>query len=279
MDFVRKRLIRKINSYLIFAVVISAAVFALTLADKDGDVFIPEAVEPVSAAQEPEITPLEHYSVIEESGFFGRRRQPDPEPVVERPAEPGMPSLKLKGTVIFASGGGYAIIEDTQARAEETIKTGGKISGMELVSVEWNRAVLRGEPGELTLTIEEEAAPPDSRPAAGRAAAAARGPGAASFTVPRSRVDEAIAGAEDIFREIRVMPADGGYRVSGIRAGSLADEFGLRDGDVITSVNRTPLTGPENMMRVYNEVLQRGAASVEVMRDGQRVNLRYRIER
>ena len=282
MDFTRRRLIRRINSYLIFAALISAGVFALTLADSGREAFIPHTEEPVTAAGPDEAKPLEHYYLIEEKNLFGPAPAPEHErpPAAERPREPEMPSLKLKGTVLFASGGGYAIIEDTRARAEETVKPGEEISGMELLSVEWNRAVLRGEPGELTLTIEDEAAPAASPQTAGRRAAAspAARPGTA-FTVPQSRVNEAIADAENIFREIRVTPADNGFQVSGIRPGSLADEFGLKDGDVITSVNRTPLTGPENMMRVYNDVLQRGSASVEVMRDGQRVNLRYRIER
>lgn len=281
MDFIRRRLLRKINSCLGILLLVSGAVFAYTLLNPaERDFF--NADEPDTAVEksEPEAKPLQHYSVIEESGLFGRRREPEPEAMPASPQGPRMPELRLKGTVLFSSGGGYAIIQDAATGQEETVREGGRISGMELVSTAWNSAVLRGEPGEITLTIEEEAAPAP----AGRPESPAGRTGRGSFTVPVSRVEQAIESAPELLREIDVRPNISGGRtegfiVSGIRPGSLPDEFGLRDGDIITSVNRTNLDGPENVMRAYSEVMRRGFAAVEVMRDGERINLRYRIER
>ncbi len=285
MDFIGARITRKINSYLIFIVLISAGVFAYTFF-VPGDDYISPGVSAVSGERaEAEARPLSEYSVIVEKNLFGLpSREPEREaPVeVERPRGPQMPRLKLKGTVLLASGGGYAVIEDSDRREEKTVRTGGKIGSMELLSVDWNSAFLKGDAGELELVIDPSAAPaapsrgpveaPSARRAAGRT-------GVQTFSMPQSRVDDVLANAADIMRDVTVRPVSGGFSISGIRPGSLADEFGLRDGDVIASVNRVPLDDPDNMLRVYNEVMQRGRAVVEVMRNGQRVNMIYRIER
>lgn len=285
MDYIRRRFFRKLNLFLILALAASAALFVFVL--HTGDEFsLPEKPEAVERAPAPEKLPLSHYAVIEESNFFGSpSREPEEAEPPPQPRGPELPGLKLRGTILLASGGGYAVIEDASRREEKTVKIGETIRGMELVSVDWNSAGLTGPAGELELLIDESDAPPSPAPgrlpsqAPSRRPAAGGRSGVQTFSVPRSRVDDALANAAQIMRDVSVRPVEGGFRVSGIRAGSLADEFGLRDGDVVASVNRMPTDDPDNMMRIYSEVMQRGRAVVEVMRNGERVNLIYRIER
>ena len=52
----------------------------------------------------------------------------------------------------------------------------------------------------------------------------------------------------------------------------------MKDGDIIRSVNRISLESPESVMRVYNQVIESNRATVEVTRNGRRVNLTYRVE-
>ncbi len=245
--------------------------------------------EPVSEAAQEEKKPLAHYSLISKSNVFGAppREAPAREPA-ERPPppEPSPPSMTLKGTVLFSSGDGFAVVR--LGREEQTVKKGGFIEGMELVWVGWDRAVFRGPRGDLELTIDSSSAAPaqtpyPARPAGVEPGARARGAGAA-VAVDRSLFDEMIRNPARFMREVNVRPGaapDGtaGFIVSGIRPGSIADDLGLRNNDLISSVNRTPLDSPDNLMRIYNQVVERGAASVEVIRDGRRVNLRYSTER
>lgn len=286
MEYIRRRIFRKLNLFLIPALVASAALLVFVLYSDD-DYSLPEAAEALEGEPDAEIMPLSRYSVIEEKNIFrlpSREAAEPPPPPVERPRGPEMPSLKLRGTILLASGGGYAVIEDAARREEKTLGIGESISGMELVSVDWNSAGLTGAAGSLDLVISEADAPasaPGRAPAAipSRRPDSGRSGGVQSFTVPRGRVDDALANVAQMMRDVSVRPVEGGLSVSGIRSGSLADEFGLRDGDVVASVNRRPVNDPENMMRIYSEVMERGRAVVEVIRDGQRVNLIYRIER
>ncbi len=285
MDFTRRRVIRKLNSYLAIAASAGSALFIFTFLGSGGEIPLPEIAEPVLETAEREREPREHYEAIAERNLFGlsSTEEAGPEPEPESPPEPGLPDLKLKGTIILSSGGGYAVLLDPDDGVEKTVSTGDEIKGMELVSVGWNSAVLRGSPGEMELTIDTQERPAASgrmaesdSPAPGRRLEGER---RRTYEIPQSRVYEAIGDAQNIMRDIRVRPTEEGLSVSGIRRGSLADEFGLEDGDVIKSVNGRRLEGPDSIVRVYSEVLRQGSATVEVERNGRRVNLRYEIER
>ncbi len=288
MVFLRST-VRKIN-ILLSAAAAGAAVLLVYSIGTEVE-FPTEAgrIEPVPEAVQEEKKPFEHYSLISQSNVFGapRREAPAREPAGRPPPpEPSPPSMTLKGTVLFSSGEGFAVVR--LGSEEKTVKKGGLIEGMELISVGWDSAVFRGPRGELELTIDSSSAASaqttsPARPAAVEPGSRTRGPGAA-VAVDSSLFDEMIRNPARFMREVNVRPGaapDGtaGFIVSGIRPGSIADELGLRNNDLISSVNRTPLDSPDNLMRIYNQVVERGAASVEVIRDGRRVNLRYSTER
>jgi general secretion pathway protein C len=69
-----------------------------------------------------------------------------------------------------------------------------------------------------------------------------------------------------------------GVRVEEAPAGSLSEKLGLRPGDVITSINGTPITGPGDMARMYQQFATTPQVRAEVKRGGTPVVLTYNIQ-
>jgi hypothetical protein len=64
-----------------------------------------------------------------------------------------------------------------------------------------------------------------------------------------------------------------GYEIGQIKAGGVADQLGLRNGDVVLEVNGQPLDGVATVMRLFGELQTMPQAKVAVLRNGQRITL------
>src|SRR5262249_19757693 len=82
--------------------------------------------------------------------------------------------------------------------------------------------------------------------------------------------------------ELHIVPAiqagrASGFRVYGIRPGSLPDRLGLQNGDTVVSVNGLPITTPDEALTVYGELHTARTLSVEILRRGAPVRLEYTL--
>jgi general secretion pathway protein C len=69
-----------------------------------------------------------------------------------------------------------------------------------------------------------------------------------------------------------------GIRLIGIRPGSLLGTLGIRDGDVLESINGFDLGSPEKALQVYARLRTATSLNVKLTRQGQPVSIEYRIE-
>jgi type II secretory pathway component PulC len=104
-------------------------------------------------------------------------------------------------------------------------------------------------------------------------------------TLTRSAFDAAIArGPQRIVASVEVRPALDRGRFLGFQIvrwlpdGDLRDCTSILAGDVIVSVNRESLERPEQFMRAWEVVKTATALEVEVLRAGQRLLYRWKIE-
>jgi len=123
----------------------------------------------------------------------------------------------------------------------------------------------RGEP--LELQVRFAGRPQRDAFADGHRCGNARGPGVV--------LPEALLGME-VGRALLHQGEDGGvdgYRISRIRGGSLADELGLRSGDVVHSVNGAPLRNIREAEEVARCMSYADSRTVELTRRGERIEL------
>jgi S1-C subfamily serine protease len=71
--------------------------------------------------------------------------------------------------------------------------------------------------------------------------------------------------------------ARGGFRLTRIQPGSFADRIGLQTGDVVLRVDGRPLNGVEDASAAYAWLRITDKFTVDVVREGRPVRLRYVI--
>lgn len=163
---------------------------------------------------------------------------------------------------------------------------GDKLADAEVVKIERNTVTIRRGNGDLeVLTVGEGG---EDRPAA--AARPAPEPDEEisqvsdnSFVVDRGLVERYITDLDAIARMGRAIPHRGtdgeidGYRLSGIRRHSLGEKLGIKNGDIVHSVNGNPLTSMQGAMQAYTSLQSEGDFEFEITRRGQRMTLEYEV--
>ena len=103
-----------------------------------------------------------------------------------------------------------------------------------------------------------------------------------SWAVDKRELDQAMLNLNQLVTQIRVVPniVDGqtqGFTVFNIAPGSLFTKIGLMDGDIITSVNGTALTGIDVAYQALRNLQNQTNLQVNALRKGQTLTLSYEI--
>lgn len=166
-----------------------------------------------------------------------------------------------------------AAIEDKEKRTTLVVSIGDRIQDKATVlRIERRRVILAENDARRELSLND--APPRApdrgakRPATRsnrRSAATRRDSGARirrlaedRFSVPRNDVEETLRNPANLFSQARILPRyqDGdmvGMQVNAIKSGSLFEEIGLNDGDVITELNGIAIDSPEQSAKLLRE--------------------------
>ena len=235
--------------------------------------------------------PANYYAVIHKRDIFNSAK---PTPAAEKAQEVVAPTqlkLKLWGTAVFSNGKSFSIIEDQGARKQGVYGVNAVVPGNATVKdIEWNRVILSHNGKDEILELEEPktTAGPHTAVAAAPAAPAPGGTGIQQtaeneFTVPKTEVDSALENMSQLFTQIRAVPHfEGGqsigFRLFAIRRGSLFDRIGLKNGDIIRSINGNEMTDPSKAMALLQELRDSNNLDVDITRNQQPQKLTYSIQ-
>ena len=200
--------------------------------------------------------------------------------------------LKLWGTAVFSNGKSFSIIEDQGARKQGVYGVNAVVPGNATVKdIEWNRVILSHNGKDEILELEEPKTTAGPHTAVAAAPAAPGAPGGTGiqqtaeneFTVPKTEVDSALENMSQLFTQIRAVPHfEGGqsigFRLFAIRRGSLFDRIGLKNGDIIRSINGNEMTDPSKAMGLLQELRDSNNLDVEITRNQQPQKLTYSIQ-
>jgi type II secretory pathway component PulC len=102
-----------------------------------------------------------------------------------------------------------------------------------------------------------------------------------SVDVPKAAVDHYLVNLTDLLASAQAMPrvraAPGGrqvidgFELRQVRAGSVVEKVGLKDGDVIVEVNGESLDGLPTVLRLFSQAQAAGQARLTVLRGSQRM--------
>ncbi|HSQ01388.1 MAG TPA: type II secretion system protein GspC [Candidatus Dormibacteraeota bacterium] len=236
--------------------------------------------------------PATYYAVIPKRDIFNSVKPTPATAVVETVAAPTQLKLKLWGTAVFDKGNSFSIIEDLGARKQGVYGIDETVPGNATVkAIEWNRVILSHNGKDEILELEEPKTVGGVAKAVAQAPAAPAGANGSGiqqtaeneFTVPKSEVDSALENMSQLFTQIRAVPHfEGGqsigFRLFAIRRGSLFDRIGLKNGDIIRSINGNEMTDPSKAMALLQELRDATNLDVEVTRNQQPQKLTYSIQ-
>jgi general secretion pathway protein C len=172
--------------------------------------------------------------------------------------------------------------------------------GVTILAVERGRVVIlnQGRREFISLGVEPPKPAPAAKPAAAAAKPAAKSRKSVaidgadkaidcsnenSCTVERAFVDKLMADPRQLMTQARMFPVtkDGetaGFRVSGIRSGSLATMIGLKNGDVVSEINGSKLGTIDDALAMYQKLRRASHLSVTVERGGAVINKEISIK-
>jgi len=236
-----------------------------------------------------------YYAVIDKRDIFNSVKPPEPTPA---PVEAVITPLKLKlwGVALHENEHfSYSIIEDLGAHKQGVYGIDAAVPGGATVKkIEWDKVTLSRNGKDEILELASKAPPggvgkvaaaPAAAPAASPAAANGSGiqaTGENEYMVPRAEVDSALENMSQLFTQIRAVPHfEGGqsigFRLFAIRRGSLFDKIGLKNGDIITSINGSQMNDPSRAVSLLQELRDANDLAVDIIRNQQQQKLTYNI--
>jgi len=255
--------------------------------------------EPQAATGAPAVDmtkdPLEAYAVIVERNLFRTTDRPiavdqmDPNSL-----EATTLQLDLYGTIAGEDGRGYAIIEERDKKRQRLYKVGDKVGGATIVRITRNAVVLRMGDRDQVLKKKEIASAGNNRQARPGVAAQQAPPvtpGAAPSPRPPSRPPAggppgSATDLAGLLTQARVTPnvtagspgKTDGVIINEIQPGSLFENVGLVNGDVIQEVNGKAINGVADLVSMYRDLRPGTNVSVKVTRSGRQVVLNHVVE-
>lgn len=221
--------------------------------------------------------PLENFGMIAASTLFAKPKGPEatPTPVANPTANS---KFKLIALNEASSGMKMAIIEDSSKQAQDVFELNDSVFGQaRLVDIKSDRVSIdrAGKIEVLALSDKEASAAP-----AGEAEPAAADQ--TDFTVPEEELSSALANLPQLLSQARAVPyfRNGqsiGMRLFAIRSGSLYEKLGLKNGDILLSVNDNSLSDPAQALKLFEQLKSERSIGVKVERNSQLTDLHYSI--
>jgi general secretion pathway protein C len=204
--------------------------------------------------------------------------------------------LKLLGTSHLTSGKPFVIVEDSGGnqslyRLGDTIQNVGRV-----VEISESRVVILHNGHRVAIEIPgaDDAQATHERPfintpmirrrlrAPARSTVGVHKLSPNRYVLDRSTVNKNLQNMAQLFTEIRAIPnlqngAAQGFRLSEIQPGSIFQQIGLTDGDILTAAGGEPVNDPVKAMSLLDSLRNRSAITLNVIRNGAPVQLYYNI--
>jgi general secretion pathway protein C len=234
---------------------------------------------------------------------------PDGEPIAEwdpsQPAPTCTGKLRLVGSVVSPTDPewSFAAIAGTSDGKTMLYREGSDVDGSRVLAVYSSSVVVSGTSGACQLLMFEEEegsatpAPAPIRKTAATRAADARSAGLSNeeldegiekitdtkFNIQRGLVDKVLANQGSLMKTARVIPheEDGrvvGVKVYGIRRNSLLGRLGVRNGDMLRTINGFSMTSPDTALEAYSRLRSADKLTLAVKRQNKEMTIEYNIE-
>ncbi len=239
------------------------------------------AGEEPSLATEPETGETQspsNYAEILEGGLFSAG-----DPLAENRGSQDLDSLPsaedLGLRLVGAIAGGPAIsranIQNVKSKTTGVYRIGDAVAGATVAAIQQDAVVLRHEGRQLILRLHTEipsGEPQSAEPQGEEKAASAN----KQAKLPPLKADY----VSEVFRKATIEPyvkngQTEGLRISGLDKIPMAEMLGLRDGDIIRSVNGQQLTSKQKAFQVLMKAKTQSKVDIQLSRNGKSKDLSF----
>ncbi len=252
-----------------------------------------------------------HWSAIHDRNLFnanppqeevpsGDDGEKPPEPISGRIPLPGEEcessdaKMALLATMVAdPSKWSMAVVDDNEASESRLVKEGQKVADHTVAAIQRSRIVLASASkyGCIELGKKKKGSKKSYSPRASTASSKAKSNikdgikkvGANAYEIDREMLNEQLEDLSALSRQARVIPhyrggKPQGFKIVGVRPGSLYSHIGLRSGDVIKGVNDEAITSPNKALELYEKLKSEDAVSVDIERRGRKITNEYSIK-
>jgi general secretion pathway protein C len=229
---------------------------------------------------------VDYSAIVENDIFAGPRQESRPDVAVpEKVVAEVMPSaeelgLKLVGVIAGGPVASRAIIEDTATKMASPYKIGSMVGSATIESIEPERVVLLHGGRRLALVLQTGTAATNPNPAGPSQAPPMPEPKVTRVEPQAPTSSTRLGYVEELFREATIKPyvKDGkteGLEITGLEQTPLAKLFGLRNGDVVRTVNGQSLSSKQKAFQVLKKARTQPKISLELLRQGKTKELSF----
>lgn len=221
--------------------------------------------------------PLDAFSIIKQRNIFGALAAVDPN--LNSTAKQPEVELRLVATNVSSDGSSLAIIEDKKKSEQDVFEIGETVFNYAKVKKITELEVRLDHNGVEEVLVLEEAVGGSEGASGG---VTSLNNEQTEFQVDSNELDDALANLPRLLSQARAVPyfRNGqsiGVRLFAIRAGSLYEKIGLKNGDILTAVNDNSLSDPTQALKLFEQLKSERSIQVAVERNGSIINLRYSI--
>lgn len=266
-------------------------------------------LEPVETHPvQKETKPFSYYSIIGERDIFNMPPPPAPktsEILNNKPKEIPVTKLNLGllGTVTSKNKkASYAIIENRATREENIYRIGDIIEmDVSVIDIERNKVIINNKGYIETLVAFADgkidnntpSAPQPLPPLAGyrpemdalynKSKGHIEQISPNQWRVSREEINNVLGNVNQIMSQALLRPyfeegKPAGFRVSQIMRGSILEDIGIANGDVIKSVNGMNIKTPEDVFEAYTHFKTENVIRLDIMRNNQPQTFVYNIQ-
>ena len=212
--------------------------------------------------------------------------------------------LRLVGSVVspVAPDWSFAAIAGSSDGKTMLYREGSNVDGSRVLAVHSSSVVMGASSGvcQLLMFEEEEGAAPRA-PVAQQPVAAQptndRNAGLSdqeltdgiekisdtNFNIQRGLVDKVLANQGSLMKSARVIPHEEngrvvGVKLYGIRRNSLLGRLGVRNGDMLRTINGFDMTSPDTALEAYSRLRTADKLTLAVKRQNKEITIDYNIE-
>ncbi|WP_176758747.1 type II secretion system protein GspC [Thiohalorhabdus denitrificans] len=205
-------------------------------------------------------------------------------PGADAPVRETRLDLTLKGILARQEGTQKVALIASGEGEEGVYRVGDSLpGGAEILRIEPRRVILRrnGVTEALNLEVTELEGRASRQGSAG-SGSGIRKEGANRRVVSRRTVRQNLENLPSLLRQAKAVPhrvngEPAGFRIVNIQSGSIYEDLGLREGDVVKSVNGQDIRTPSDALGAYRELKNADEYKVRLERDGQEQTLNYSV--